>query len=150
MRINYRRISLRHNLSMKCRKIVKFVSITHSESNIWNGPRWTPARWMGWSCSAHRQHLLRLATPVTRSDSVWFIPVAFRQDNVYVPPLPKTLPELQTAHRHSNGERHTRHAWEGLVGMGVSPVHLPCHTGGAHRKHLRSLIPFLKKITFRL
>jgi hypothetical protein len=38
VRINYRRISLRHNLSTKCRKIVKFVSITHSERNIWNGP----------------------------------------------------------------------------------------------------------------
>jgi hypothetical protein len=38
VRINYRRISLRHNLSRKCRKIVKFVSITHSERNIWNGP----------------------------------------------------------------------------------------------------------------
>jgi hypothetical protein len=38
MRINYRRISLRHNLSRKCRKIVKFLSITHSERNIWNGP----------------------------------------------------------------------------------------------------------------
>jgi hypothetical protein len=36
--INYRRISLSHNLSRKCRKIVKFVSITHSEHNIWNGP----------------------------------------------------------------------------------------------------------------
>ena len=36
--INYRRISLRHNLRRKCRKIVKFVSITHSERNIWNGP----------------------------------------------------------------------------------------------------------------
>jgi hypothetical protein len=31
VRINYRRISLRHNLCMKCRKIVNFVSITHSE-----------------------------------------------------------------------------------------------------------------------
>ena len=38
VRINYRRISLRHNLSRKCCKIVKFVSITHSERNIWNGP----------------------------------------------------------------------------------------------------------------
>ena len=38
VRINYRRISLRHNLRRKCRKIVKFVSITHSERNIWNGP----------------------------------------------------------------------------------------------------------------
>ena len=34
VRINYRRISLRH----KCRKIVKFVSITHSERIVWNGP----------------------------------------------------------------------------------------------------------------
>jgi hypothetical protein len=38
VRINYQRISLRHNLSRKCRKIVKFVSIIHSERNIWNGP----------------------------------------------------------------------------------------------------------------
>jgi hypothetical protein len=36
--INYRRISLRHNLSRKCHKIVKFVSITQGERNIWNGP----------------------------------------------------------------------------------------------------------------
>jgi hypothetical protein len=38
-----------------------------------------------------------------------------------------------------NRERHTRHAWEGLAGMGVSPEYLPCHTWGAHRMHLRSL-----------
>jgi len=38
VRINYRRISLRRNLSRKCHKIVKFVSVTHSERNIWNGP----------------------------------------------------------------------------------------------------------------
>jgi hypothetical protein len=38
MPINYRRNSLRHNLNRKCRKIVKFVSITYSERNIWNGP----------------------------------------------------------------------------------------------------------------
>jgi hypothetical protein len=38
MCINYRRISLRRTLSRKCRKIVKFVSITHSKRNIWNGP----------------------------------------------------------------------------------------------------------------
>jgi len=56
---------------------VKFLSITHSERNIWNGPI--------------------VATAITR------------------------------------------HAWEGLAGMGVSPGHLPCHTWGAHRMHLRSL-----------
>jgi hypothetical protein len=38
MRILYRKISLRHNLSRKCRKIVKVVSITHSERSIRNGP----------------------------------------------------------------------------------------------------------------
>jgi hypothetical protein len=38
VRINYRGISLRHTLSRKCRKIVKFMSITHSERNIWNHP----------------------------------------------------------------------------------------------------------------
>jgi hypothetical protein len=38
VRINYRRISLRHNLNRKCRKIVKFLSITHSECIICNGP----------------------------------------------------------------------------------------------------------------
>jgi hypothetical protein len=36
--INYRGISLRHNLSKKCRKIVNIMSITHSERKIWNGP----------------------------------------------------------------------------------------------------------------
>jgi hypothetical protein len=29
---------VRHNLSIKCRKIVKFVSITHSERNFRNSP----------------------------------------------------------------------------------------------------------------
>src|SRR5215472_5970736 len=38
VRINYRSISLRHTLGRKCRKIVKFVSITHSERNVWKGP----------------------------------------------------------------------------------------------------------------
>jgi hypothetical protein len=38
MSTNYRRILLRHNLSRKCGKIVKFLSITHSERNIWNCP----------------------------------------------------------------------------------------------------------------
>ena len=34
----------------------------------------------------------------------------FIMDTVYVPPLPKTLPELQREHQHRNRERHTRHA----------------------------------------
>jgi hypothetical protein len=46
---------------------------------------------------------------------------------------------IARAHQHRNRERHTRHAWEGLAGMGVSPEHLPCHTWGAPRMHLRSL-----------
>ena len=55
LRINYRSISLPHNLSRKCRKIVKFVPITHSERNIRNGPivataisrkKRKPGRWL--------------------------------------------------------------------------------------------------------
>jgi hypothetical protein len=38
VRIDNWKISLCHNLSRKRRKIVKFVSIKHSERNIWNGP----------------------------------------------------------------------------------------------------------------
>jgi hypothetical protein len=38
MRTNFLRVSSRQNLSRKCRKIVKFLSITHSERNIWNCP----------------------------------------------------------------------------------------------------------------
>jgi hypothetical protein len=39
VRINYQRISLRHNLTRKSRKIVKFMSITHREGRFWNCPR---------------------------------------------------------------------------------------------------------------
>jgi hypothetical protein len=75
---NYLRISLRYNLGRKCRKIVKFVSITHSERNIWNGPivatvitrEERKAVLEGNGCLTDRQHLLHLATPVTIPDSV--------------------------------------------------------------------------------
>ena len=140
VRINYRMISLRHNLSRKCRKIVKFVSITNSERNIWNGPIVATAisRWKrkpvleGNGCTWPPR-----SPDLTVCDFFLWCAV---KDTVYVPPpLPKTLPELQRAHQHSNRERHTGHAWEGWAGMGVSPGHLPCHTWGAHRMHLRSL-----------
>ena len=41
MRINYRRISLCHNLSRKCRKIVKFVSITHNMNVTFGMALWS-------------------------------------------------------------------------------------------------------------
>ena len=67
VRINYRSISLRHNLSRKCRKIVKFVSITHGERNIWNGPIVATAiSRKKLKLVLDRRHLLHLATPVTR------------------------------------------------------------------------------------
>jgi len=102
-------------------------------------PKRTPARSMGLSCSGHRQYLLHLATPVTRPDSVWFFLVWFRQGQCSRPTTSKDTTRTATAHQHRNWERHTRHAWEGLAGMGVSPGHLPCHTRGGHRMHLRSL-----------
>ena len=44
------------------------------------------------------------------------------------PSTPKDATRIARAHQHRNRERHTRQAWEGLAGMGVSPGHLPCHT----------------------
>ena len=108
--INYRRISLRHYLIRKCRKIVKFVSITHSERNVWNGPIVATA-----ISRKKRKPVLEgngctwppRSPDLTMCDFFLWCAV---KDNVYVPPLPKTLPELQRAHRQSNRERHTRHA----------------------------------------
>ena len=59
--------------------------------------------------------------------------------DVYVPPLPKTLPELRERINTAIGNGTQDMLEEGLAGMGVSPGHLPCHTWGAHRMHLGSL-----------
>ena len=103
VRINYRRISLRHNLSKKCRKIVKFMSITHSERIIWNGPIVATAisrkkrksgRWVGRTAATDNT----FCTWPPRSPDLTacdFFLWGFVTDNVYVPPLPKTLPELR-------------------------------------------------------
>jgi len=55
------------------------------------------------------------------------------------PTTSKDTTRIARAHQNRNRERHTKHAWEGLAGMGVSPGNLPCHTWCAHRMHLRSL-----------
>ena len=75
----------------------------------------------------------------TRPDSVWFLPVGFRQGQCLHPITSKDTTRIARVHQHRNRERHTRHAWEGLAGMGVSPGHLPCHTWGVRRMRLRSL-----------
>ena len=143
VRINYRRISLRHNLSRKCRKVVKFVSLTHSECNIWNGPIVATAI----SREKRKPVLegngcLTFCTWPPRSPDLTvcdFFLRSFVKDNVYVPTSSKDTTRIARAHQHRSRERHTRHAWKGLAGMGVSPGHLPCHTWGVHRIHLRSL-----------
>ena len=66
----------------------------------------------------------------TRPDSVWFLHVVFRQGQSLRPTTSKDTTRIARAHQHRNRERHTRHAWEGLARMGVSPGHLPCHTWG--------------------
>ena len=99
VRINYRRISLRHNLSRKRRKIMKLVSITHTECNIWNGPIVATAIsrekrkpvFEGNGC-------LTFCTWPPRSPDLTvcdFFLRGFVKNNVDVPPLPKTLPELR-------------------------------------------------------
>ena len=69
---------------------------------------------MGWSCSGHRQYLLHLATLVTRPDSVWFLPVVFRQGQCLRPTTSKDTTRIARAHQHRNRERHTRHVWGGF------------------------------------
>jgi hypothetical protein len=86
---------------------------------------------MGWSCSGYRQHLLYLATPVTRPVSVWFLPVGFRRGQCLRLTTSKDTTRIARAHQHRNRERHARHAWEGLAGMGILPGHCRV-TRGAH------------------
>jgi len=77
--------------------------------------------------------------PVTRPDSVRFLPVGFCQGQCLHPATSKETTRTARAHQHRKWGRHTRCAWEGLAGMGVSPGRLPCHTWGAHQINLRSL-----------
>ena len=121
--------------------------ITHSERNIWNGPivatafsrkkrkpgRWLVVKRLQTTPSApghpgHQTWQCVILSCVVLSRTMF----TYRQ-------FQRHYRNCERAYQHRNWERHTRLAWEGLVGMGVSPVHLPCHTGGAHRMHLRSL-----------
>ena len=96
-----------------------------------------PGRWAG---RAAATHLLHLATPVTGPDSVWFLPVAFRQAQCLRP---------------IHFQRHYQNCRERIgsaIGNGTQDMlervrrgweywldYLPCHTWGAHRMHLRLL-----------
>ena len=145
--IHYRRISLDHNLNRKCRKIVKFVSITHSERNIWSGPIVAPAilrkkRKPFLEGNGYLTYLAYLVCPGHPVHQTWQCVVSscgVSSRTMFTSHHFQRLPELHRALQQRNWERHTRHDWEGLAGIGVSPGHLPCHTWGAHRKHLRSL-----------
>ena len=88
---------------------MKFVSITHSERNIWNGPidataisrekvreylnEHLPDRWVGRAAATDNTCTWPPRSPdLTVCDLfLW----GFVKDNVYVPPLTKTLPEMQ-------------------------------------------------------
>ena len=97
MRVNYWRISLRNNSRRKCRKIVKYVSITHSERNIWNGPIVATAISRKKRKPVQRPQTTRSAPghPRHQTSLCDFFLWHFVKDNVYVPTLPKTLPELR-------------------------------------------------------
>jgi len=125
--INYRRISLRHNLSTKCRKIVKFMSITHNERDNWYGPivateglhKWTPVpgRWVGRAAATDNT----FCTWPPRSPDLTvcdFFLWGFVQGQCLRHTTSKDITRIARAHQHRNRERHTRHAWEGLVGNG--------------------------------
>ena len=140
MRINYWRISLRHYLSRKCSKIMKCVSITHSERNTWNGPIVaTVISWETRKPVLEGNGCLTFCTWPPRSPDLTvcdFFLRGFIKGNVYVPPLPKTLPELRERINAGIGNVTQDMLERGLAGMGVSPGHVPCHTWRAHRMHL--------------
>jgi len=70
LRINYRRILQNHIITNTEQKCVMLLPFERGMFAVSYSPKWTPARSIGWSCSGHIQHLLHLATPVTRPDSV--------------------------------------------------------------------------------
>jgi len=65
--------------------------------------------------------------------------VRFRQGQCLRPTTSKDTTRIARTPQHRNRERHTKHAWEGLAGMGVSSGHLLCHTWGTHRMHLSNI-----------
>ena len=144
--INYRRISLRHNLSRKFRKIVKLMSIIHS--GHWH-LEWhkevrkclnehLPGRWVGRAAATDNT----FCTWSPRSPDLTvcdFFLWGLVKDNVYAPPLPKAQPELRERINTAIGNVTQDMLGRVLAGLGVSSGHLPCHAWGAHRMHLRSL-----------
>jgi len=111
VRINYRRILQNHIFTNTEQKYMMLLPFERGPGV----PKLTPAISMGWSCSGHRQHLLHLATPVTRPNSVWFLLVGFRQEQCLHPTTSKDTTRIARAYQHRNRERHARHAWEGLA-----------------------------------
>ena len=117
--------------------------------SVGNGPHYCCMVFRNHTCENFHRTCLRYRVsinyrrislrPFTRPDNVWFLPVGFRQGQSLRPATSKDTTRIARAHQHRNRERYTRHAWEGLAGMGVSPGHVPCHTWEAHRMHLRSL-----------
>jgi hypothetical protein len=132
VRINYRRISLCHKLSRECRKMVKCMSITHSERNIWNGPIVATAN----SRETRKPVLEGNGCPPTersccvqefaRCDSfvIYFCGVSSRTmftshhfQRHYQNCGNASTPQLGTSHNT---------CWRGFGGN-VLPGHLPCH-----------------------
>ena len=68
---------------------------------------------MGCSYSGHRQHFLHLAIPVTRPDSVWFLPVGFLQGQCLRPATSKDTTIISRAHQSE-----TSHCLRGFGGNG--------------------------------
>jgi hypothetical protein len=97
---------------------------------------WKPTRSMDWSCISRRQHL-NMTTPVTEPDSVWFLPLGFRQRQCLLPP------HVQRRFRNCEdvsampSRMSQKTCLRGFGRMGVLLGHQSCHTWCAHQMHLR-------------
>jgi hypothetical protein len=99
-------------------------------------PQWKPTR----SCISRRQHVLHMATPVAGPDSVWFLPLWFRQGQCLLPHFPRRFRNGNDASTvPARMSRKTFLGVKRLARMGVQLGHLPRHKWCTHRISLRQL-----------
>ena len=134
--INYRRISLRRNLSRKCCKIVKFLSITHSESS-WNtscldgSSGWsfcTSYSLYGYNCSRFHRIFLTVGSSIFNSRLA--LRIDFLGLRVKVSRTLSTVSSVNTAIRNITQDMLERVWWEWEYRLDICRVtcgvHIEC------------------------
>ena len=148
--MNFRKILQNHIFTNTEQKYMMLLPFERGMFAVSYWPKRTPTSSVGWSCSGHKQHFLHLATSVTRPDSVWFLPVWFRQGQCLRSTTSKDITRIAKAHQHRNRECHTHKTC--LRGFGVkgsidwtSVVSHEGHTSNAFKVNMK-----LQKFFFQM